>query len=144
MLARSMITGKALGPLLIATGLLVAGLGVTGWQLLETREALGECRGDRRSHIETATTNAEAVQVVRERLAQCLAEQGADLRAQAEASEIHAREVARIAGQLARERQERDRLNELDECEEWRTVAVCGPIADRLRDTATRPPGGGS
>ena len=135
------LTGGPAWALISASGLLVAGLGLTGWQLLEAREALGKCQGDKTSHIETATTNREAVVAMRDRLTVCLADQAADARAQAAATETHAREISQILADFAREQTERERLDEIEQCAAWRAGVVCDALADRLRHAAGSPQG---
>ena len=140
--ARLALTGGPAWAMLGASALLLAGLGFTTWQLLDAREALGECRGDKTSHIETATTNRDAVTAMRDRLAICLNEHAADARAQAVATETHTRQISQMLADFAREQNERERLDEIEQCAQWRAGVVCDALADRLRNAASRPEGG--
>jgi hypothetical protein len=132
--ARLVMSGGPAWALIGFTAAMAAGLIFTSVQLLNAREALGECRGDKTSHIETATTNAEAVDAMRGRLAQCLDEQGADLRAQAEATENYSRRLRELTELVTRERAERDRIYEGDECAAWAAELVCSDLDQRLRN----------
>lgn len=139
--ARLVLAGNAAWILAGAAGLGLVASSFMGWQLLRTTEALGECRGDRTSHIETAETNLAAVTAMRDRLAICLQEQGDDARAQARATQDWQRQIGKLTDIMAQERAARDKANDSDECEAWRQSAVCGPVADSLRDSAARTSG---
>lgn len=135
MLSRLAVSGGAAWGLIGAGLSLLALSALLGWQLLQTRESLGECKGDRTSHIETATINAEAVVAIRDRLALCLEEQAADLEAIRQADAAREQRINQLQRQVEAARAERGRIYETDEdCRAWGAGPVCAAIADSLRN----------
>lgn len=135
--ARIALSGGPAWALVGASTLMAAGLALTGWQLLETREALGQCRGKIESADDKASENAEAVEIVRDRLVACLDDHTADLQAQRDADRAYNQRIQQLSRAVAQQRAERDRLYETDDdCARWRACRVCDPIADSLRQSA--------
>lgn len=141
LIARLALSGGPAWGLIGAGSLLLVAVALTGWQLLETRQALGKCEGKIESADGKAADNAEAVEIIRDRLVTCLDDHAADLLAQRDADREHARRIEQLTITVARERAARDRLYETDDdCAAGRACRVCEPIAERLRDTAKPGP----